>query len=314
MYQLSQTLQTAIAAGNPQRVLIEFIYRPDGSPYNPVVQFGNEDILISGGLHLTFDFNSETDLTIGMCPSAEIRFSMLNDQAQLAEFEFGTFRAYLGARIDTGTPGSNAKTMTYTEGGQQALYEFAPLGVFIAHRPDIVRKTTIDVDANDQMTLFDSELPSGVIIYPATLYSMAEDLCKHVGVTLKQDEWMNSDITVSAQPEKFDGATMREIIGWIAEAGCSNARFDREGLLEFVWFQQVNRTYDEHDYSDFTPSWYETKAIDGLRIRSADETSEFSAGAGTNAYMIQDNPFLRQEGTAPEEEDEEDDENDEPGS
>ena len=318
MYQLSQTLQTAIAAGNPQRVLIEFIYHPDGSPYNPVVRFTNEDILITNGLKMTFDFNSETDLTIGLCPSAEIQFSMLNDQSQLAEFEFGTFRAYLGARIDTGTPGAGAKTATFTEGGRSVLYEFAPLGVFIAHRPDIVRKTVIDVDANDQMTLFDEELPSGVIIYPATLYSMAEDLCKHVGVTLKQDSWLNSDIEVSVQPEQFDGATMREVIGWIAEAGCCNARFDRSGLLEFVWFNTVNRTYDEHDYSDFTPTWYATKAIDGLRIRNADETSEFSAGTGTNAYMIQNNPFLKQSGTVPDEEDEEDededDENDEPGS
>lgn len=297
MYVLSETLQAAITAGNPQRVLIEFFKKPydpdigDYPDYDPVVCFTNEDILISNGVQYTAEFNSETDLTIGLCPSAEIRFTMLNDAGQLENFEFGTFRAYLGAKITSGTPLETARTETYDDG----LYEFAPLGVFIAHRPDVVKKKTIDVDANDQMILFDEELSSSVVItYPTTLYGIANFICGAAGVALKTNTWMNSDIAVASEPEQFEGATMRDILGWIAEAACANARFDRNGLLEFAWFNTVNKTYDEHDYKDFTPSWYETQAIDSLHIRNADSTAELTLGEGNNAYMIQDNPFLKQ--------------------
>lgn len=297
MYTFSNTLQTALAAGNPQRVLLEFFKTPDGTAYDPVVTFTNEDILIDGGVKLSFEFNSETDLTIGKCPSAQITFDMLNDREQLAEFEFGYFRAYLGARIDQGTPGGSAKTKTFTERGRSVLYEFAPLGTFISQRPDIVRKDTISVDANDQMVLFDVDMPSATdlnLTYPTTLYGIASAMCAYLGVTLAANSWLNSTLAVAKAPDAFANATMREVLGWIAEAGCSNARFTRGGLLEFAWFNTVNKTYDEHDYSAFTPAWYETEAIDGLHIRNADSTAEFVVGTGENAYMIQDNPFLRQ--------------------
>lgn len=297
MYQLSQTLQTAIAAGTPQRVLIEFTHKPDGTAYVPAVQFSNEDILIDTGVRLTEEFNSNTDLTIGLCPSAEIQFDMLNDEQQLGTFEFGTFKAYLGARIEYGTPLSSAKTKTFVEQGITVLYEFAPLGTFIAQRPAIVNRNTISVDANDRMTLFDVDMPSAIdlgITYPTTLASLTAAMCTYVGVSLKTNSWLNSSLTVTAEPDQFESATMREVLGWVAEAGCSNARFNRDGLLEFVWFNAVTKVYDEHDYADFSQTWYETQAIDGLHIRNADSTTEFTIGTGENAYMIQDNPFLRQ--------------------
>lgn len=297
MYQLSQTLRTALTAGNPQRVLLEFTHKPDGTAYNPVVQFSNEDILLSSGLRLAEEFISETDLTIGLCPSAEIQFDLLNEGSALENFEFGTFKAYLGARIDTGSPASSAKKKTFPESGRTVTYEFAPLGTFIAKRPAVVRKKIVNVDANDQMTLFDKDMPDKTalnITYPITLANLCAAMCSYVGVTLKANSWLNSTISVAEEPEQFENATMREVLGWIAEAGCSIARFTRDGLLEFAWFNTVNKTYDEHDYSDFSPSWYETAAIDKLHIRNANSTTEFTVGTGTNAYMIQDNPFLRQ--------------------
>lgn len=289
MYQLPQTLAAAIAAGNPQRVLIEF------TDYDPVVQFSNEDIVISNGLHLSEEFNTETDLTVGQCTSAEIDFTMWNDAEQLSEFEFGTFKAYLGARIDSGTP--TGKTKTFTEAGQTVTYEFAPLGVFVAERPDIIKKKMIDVSANDRMTLFDVDMPSKEdlgITYPTTLSTLFQKMCEYLEVPYVSSAFLNSGITVSKEPDQFESATMREVLKWIAEASGSNARFNRNGQLEFIWFNTVNKTYTESNYKDFTPTWYETAAIDGLHIRNANSTTEYVVGTGENAYLIQDNPFLRQ--------------------
>lgn len=296
MYQLSTTLSAAIAAGNPQRVLLEFTETPDGTAYSPSVVFSNEDIVLSSGLHLTAEFNASTDLEIGLCPSAEIQFSMWNTESQLVNFEFGKFVAYLGAKITNGTPASGAKTKTFTDG----LYEFAPLGTFIAHRPDIVVKTIIDVDANDQMLLFDRDMPANLQEYTGTLAGIATALCNNAGVSLKTTDFLNAGMSVALTAEKTENKTMREVLGWIAEAAGSIARFDRDGLLEFAWFNTVNKVFDEHNYKEFTPAWYETRAIDGLHIRNADSTAEYTYGAGSNAYMIQDNPFLRQPEPEPE--------------
>ena len=295
MQTLSQTLQTAIAAHKPQRILLEFFKKPNGTPYSPVKQFSNEDIVVSNGMQMDFDFNSETDLTIGLCPSAEIRFTMLNDNSQLNNFEFGTFRAYLSARIDSGTPPTGAKTKNFTEHGVSRLYEFSQLGVFIAQRPDVVKKLMIDVSANDQMTLFDVDMPSATALnltYPTTLDTLVSKMCSYVGVSRFPQTILNSTLQISKEPDAFADATMRDVLKWAGEAACSNVMFNRTGLLEFRWFNTVNKTYTESHYSEFTPSWYETKAIDSLHVRNEDNTAESVSGSGSNAYLIVGNPFL----------------------
>lgn len=298
MYTFSNTLQAALNAKTPQRVLLEF------TDYTPAVQFSNEDIMMSQGVQVNTVFNSETDLTIGQCPSAEIRFSLRNNESQLQDFEFGRFTAYLGARIDSGTPASGAKTATFTENGVSRLYEFAPLGVFIAERPNVVRTNTIDVTAHDLMTLFDVDMPDKTTLetyglsYPTTISGLLRAMCNYLDVTVQAWTFLNANLSVASEPEMFSTSTMREVLGLIAEAACCTARFNRSGKLELVWFNTVNKTFDEHDYSEMTQYWYETKKIGKLHIRNADSTTEYTYTPpdcdGTNAYLIQDNPFLRQ--------------------
>jgi len=293
MYTVSQTLATALANKTPQRVLLEFV----GANDTVTDTFSNEDIVVSTGVELTEMFNSETDLTIGLCPSAEIRFDMLNDEGQLDDFEFGKFRAWLGARIDSGTPSSSAKTKNFTEDGVSRKYEFTPLGTFIADRPAVVKKKILTITANDQMQLFDKDMPTATalnVTYPITLENLFKKLCAYVSVSYKSSNFTNKALVVPSQPEAFENATMREVLGWIAEAAGSIARFDRDGKLEMAWFNTVTAAYDEHKYTEFTPTWYETAAIDGLHVRNSNSETETVVGTDpTNNYLIQDNPFLR---------------------
>lgn len=289
MYTISQTLQAALAAGTPQRVLIEF---PSAG-----IDFSNEDISISRGIELNEMFMSETDMTAGVCPSAEIQFDMLNDNGQLDEFEFGTFKAWLGARIDSGTPAQSAKTKTFVENGATRTYEFTPLGVFIAERPAVVRKKILSITANDQMTLFDVDMPSATalgVTYPTTLGTLFVKMCDYLSVSYASSTFMNSTLAVAKEPDEFEGASMRDVLAWIAEAACSIARFSRDGTLEMVWFVAVNKTYNEHYYSEFAYSWYETAAVDGIDIKNANSKAHTALGTNpTNVYAIMNNPFLR---------------------
>lgn len=285
MYQLSASLQSAIAAGNKQRVLLEFTGR----------SFSNEDVSVSSGISLREAFCDETDLVIGQCLSAELEFTLLNDSYQLQSFEFGTFKACLGAAITSGTP--MGKTQTFSENGKSVTYEFAPLGTFIATKPDVLRQKIITLTANDQMILFDKDMPDAETLgieYPATIGTIFLKLCNYAGVQYETLNFLNAGITVLEEPESFSTSTMREVLAWIAEAACSNARFNRDGKLEFVWFNTTSKSFNDNSTVEFVPTWYTVAAIDGLHIRNQDSTTEIVLGQNTNNYMIQDNPFLRQ--------------------
>lgn len=301
MYNPSQTLLTAMAAGNPQRVLLEFT-QPGTSA---VEAFSNEDIAVTEGIQLTSPFNGDEELTFGLCPSAQIQFSLLNDMRQIDDFTFGECKVWIGFRIDEGTPSETAKTAYFMEDGDDRLYEFIPIGVFITERPDVVRKDIISVTANDRMSLFDVDMPSKETLQlnpttanPVTLLQLLQAMCTHVGVTLATTAFLNYDLQFSAWPgNDFANRTMRDVLRWIAEAAGSIARFNRDGELEIAWFTEIpaaTLTYDEHDYSEFTQTWYETAEIDGLRVRNQAETSETVYGTDpSNAYIIAGNPFLR---------------------
>lgn len=179
--------------------------------------------------------------------------------------------------------------------GTKETYEYYKLGTFIAPRPAVVKKRIIDMEANDQMTLFEDKWARGISIsYPTTLSKLLTAICGMVDVKLKSTTFPNSSLTVDTVPDAFEEATLSEVVYWIAEAAGCIARFDRDGLLELTWFNQTNAVFDEHDYSDFTPLSYHVETISQLHVRNQDSYEEAVVGSGDNAYMIQDNPFLRQ--------------------
>lgn len=285
MQTISTALQTAINAGNPQRVLLKF-----GNN-----ELSNEDILISAGIELDENWNTDEDFAIGNCPSATLRFALLNDNHQLDNFSFGWFSAFLGARIDTGTP--TEITRTFTEGGVQKTYAFAPLGIFYCNKPKILAKTSVSITAYDQMMQFERNMPSNTTLgftYPTDIKTILQKICANRSITLKSSSFLNDDLTVASKPKEFDNATMRQVIGWIAECACSNARFTRDGQLELAWFSSTGKSFSESDYSSFTPAWYETAAINGLYCRNTTNSTETTEGqTKTNNYLILDNPFLK---------------------
>lgn len=288
---------------------------PSNHPQRIVLQFdsgtiiSNEDVDVEGGVDFHEVFCSETDLTIGLTPSSELQFGLLNDDGHWTQFGFGAFNAYIGVRLSY-TANSSAKVqrpsitingtaMTVNGNGRNESYELMPIGRFIAPRPAVVQKMLIDVQANDQMTLFDKDMPSDSdlgVTYPITAGTLLQKLCTYVGVTPVTTTFTNSTLSLSSRPKSFDTSTMREVLGWIAEAACANARFNRQGQLEMAWLTDATaaRTFDENAYTSFEPSWFETPKVSKLHIRNEDSTAEAVVGDGDNAYMIQNNPFLRQ--------------------
>jgi hypothetical protein len=122
---------------------------------------------------------------------------------------------------------------------------------------------------------------------------MLSTLCSAAGVTAPSGSFPNSGATITKKPTSLDTSTLRVGIGWIAEIAGGNARFDRDGNLVFDWVRSTEQAFDEHDYTDFTPYWYETPRVNKLYNRMSENGVDNVVGTGNNGYLIQDNPFLR---------------------
>lgn len=90
MVGVSQAFHDAVKRGEEQRGLIWF---DDGTV------FTNEDISVNQGLAFDEPLNTDTDLTIGGCPSSTLQFAVINDNRLLNDFGFGWFNAAIGVMV-----------------------------------------------------------------------------------------------------------------------------------------------------------------------------------------------------------------------
>lgn len=300
MYAVSQAFRTALNAGNPQRIFIVYL---EGTSAGTIMT--NEHIAIDAGVNLHETWCDDVDVTIGNCGSSQINFVVFNDDGEWNDFAFGRFKAYIG--VETSEDDSQiteltcavndvALTATVDVGGVHSEYALMPLGVFTGTRPNVVEKNEISVSSNDLMTLFDIDMPTrsnlGLSNSALTASAILQAMCGYVGVTAVSYTFLNSSTTLSEWPESFESCTMRDVLGWIAELGCSNALFNRDGQLELRWIQTTSASYDENQYLDNAPYWYTTPAVDSVYVRDTMMAEEDHRGIGNNSYLIQDNPFV----------------------
>lgn len=185
--------------------------------------------------------------------------------------------------------------MIYRDGDRER-YEFCPLGHFIAERPNAPDVNEISLTCYDLMQKFDADMPGDAelgIAYPITAKNLLKKLCDKAGIPLQTTSFINDGMTLSERPEDFDNATMRTVVGWIAELAASNARINRDGKLILDWVRQTGQSLSESDYSDFEVYWYTTKKVTKLYNRDSEGGTEGTVGSGAEGYLIQDNPFLR---------------------
>lgn len=190
---------------------------------------------------------------------------------------------------------SASRILFVYEAGYRSRYEFVPLGVFEAERPDVPDQIRISMTCYDRMDLLDNDMPTAEqlgISYPITLRRLLEAICNYFHVPLGTTSFPNSEATIDEQPEVFENATARTVVGWIAEAAGKNARFNRDGKLVMDWIHSAGASMNEGGYSGFDPYWYRTKTVDKLYNRDTAGSEEKTFGSGENGYLIQDNPFL----------------------
>lgn len=95
----------------------------------------------------------------------------------------------------------------------------------------------IAVECVDNMSKFDVPYSKSTLAYPATLYSILQDVCSVCNVTLNTHSFPQMNFQVANRPNE-ESVTCREVVSWVATiAGCF-ARCDTLGRLELGWYDQ----------------------------------------------------------------------------
>lgn len=176
-------------------------------------------------------------------------------------------------------------------------WEYCPLGIFTAGTPKR-RVQKVAVTGMDRMEKFDADASdwwnsiswgSGL-----TLHTLLQRMCAQLGVTLTtSNTYPNANVVVK-NPLSADGLTYRDILRYIAEAGCSYARFDRDGALELAWFSTPTNApkINANRYFTAETAEYNVPVITAVQLLADSDDVGVTVGSGNNGYQIVDNPFL----------------------
>lgn len=176
-------------------------------------------------------------------------------------------------------------------------WEYCPLGIFTAGTPKR-RVQKVAVTGMDRMEKFDADASdwwnsiswgSGL-----TLHTLLQRMCAQLGVTLAtSNTYPNANVAVK-NPLNADGLTYRDILRYIAEAGCSYARFDRDGALELAWFSTPTNApkINANRYFTAETAEYNVPVITAVQLLADSDDVGVTVGSGSNGYQIVDNPFL----------------------
>lgn len=197
-----------------------------------------------------------------------------------------------GHKITGVTTGLNADNC-FTIYGQNDVssYEMIPLGVFEAERPVFSSKKSISVESFDRLIKFDKDYKKSDFQFPISVYGLLQKVCSAAGVPLKNSSIDNGSIRIASDPD-FEGNTLRDILGFIAEISGDFVHMSRYGELELKWFNTVSAHLDPDAYAECNVGYYSAAGISKLVIRDIGSDDK-SYGSGKNIWYIQQNPIAK---------------------
>ena len=176
-------------------------------------------------------------------------------------------------------------------------WEYCPLGIFTAGAPKR-RVQKVSVTGMDRMEKFDADASDwwNSISWDngLTLHTLLQRICAQLGVTLAtSNTYPNANVVVK-NPLSANGLTYRDILRYVAEAGCSYARFNRDGALELAWFSTPTNapTINANRYFSAETAEYTVPVITAVQLLADADDIGVTVGSGSNGYQIVDNPFL----------------------
>lgn len=151
--------------------------------------------------------------------------------------------------------------------------EYVKMGYFMAQKPS-VDDDRITFTAYDRMAYRMSGYYLSKLTYPCDVSDVCKEISSTTGITIKNAP---SGISIA---KNFDGYTYRQAVGFIAGLAGKFATFDRDGVLDFRWYNPVDYLIDlDRSFDDVVVQ--ENLFQVGYISCAVDENSTLKAGDGT---------------------------------
>lgn len=244
---------------------------------------------------LTESICSESELTIGSCEAAVLKFTVSN-----------IFLPMKDKMITVKTVIDN-NTSNPFQIGRYKVYSDTPTAD--RTKRDIVAYDSLyDVINADVAEWYNTLLPEKDST--TTMKAFRDSFFKHFGIEQADAQLVNDDMKVekTVEPEELSGAT---VLNCICEINGCFGHIGRDGRFHYIYLEQEiqglyprNNLYPADDLyprepkstriskSLYISAQYEdflVKTIDKLQIRKEEDDIGVIVGSGTNAYVIQDN-------------------------
>lgn len=150
--------------------------------------------------------------------SVTIALDNTNENFSLYDFYGATFFLYVGLLLE-----------------DNETVEKIRIGKFTVITP-ATTGSVITIEAVDNMYLFDvpySECPTS---YPATLQNIIQNICNYCGVVDNTATPSRLRYNTSIEQRPDGDITCRQMISYVCQILCVNAKIDEYGSLRFVWY------------------------------------------------------------------------------
>lgn len=244
-----------------------------------------------GGVTVTEIFNKDKNLTLGGTVSYQIGMTLVNSDGALNNFAFGRCKVYLDVYDDA-----------------NSTWLPCPLGVFRIELPVKRKVQLISCTGYDQMQILNASADawwdsldfSGGLTITDILDSLVLQTGLHLSAA-SPSNMVNASMSFTTPPIDSVERTYRDILGWIAEATGTVARFNRDGELYMrTWLTPqiggndivIDTDTIGNQCLSIDVAEYSVSQIDALTIKLTTADQGVTVGSGTNVYTIMDNPFL----------------------
>lgn len=141
---------------------------------------------------------------------------------------------------------------------------------YIYNVEPVQEKVSIKLSCYDIKYKLDTPYDSSLYInlFPCTLKQWRNAIFTNLGLTYDNSNFPNSGLTLASQPYVKEGASNRDVIKMIAEAGCSWVETNSTNKFYFRWFE--NTTYQVNDWTELTTEKETTSAINTVVLGRGD--------------------------------------------
>lgn len=188
------------------------------------------DDLMMGSASFTDSVSSAGSFDVGAAIIGRMALSLNNCDGRFDDYDFegSELVSYVGVRLGEDT------------------VEWLRKGVYGVEQPETYGNV-IGVDALDNMRKLEGPYSEVPTTYPATLGTIARDICDHCGVTLATPAFANSSFVVEERPDD-SSLTCIAALAFVAQASGNWARCDAWGRVRLDWYD--TSSYEGEDWLD----------------------------------------------------------------